>query len=42
MKGETEITAAQDLALQTKYNATKILQTRQIANAEYVTNLMSQ
>jgi hypothetical protein len=39
---ESEIVAAQDQALQTKYYATKILKTEQIANAGSATNLMRQ
>jgi hypothetical protein len=44
VKGETdsEIIAAQDQALRTKYNATKILKQEQKANADYVNNLMRQ
>jgi hypothetical protein len=38
---ESEIVAAQDQALETKYHSTKILQTK-TANADYVNNLMSQ
>jgi hypothetical protein len=38
---ESEITAAQDRALQTEYRGTKILQTEK-ADVEYVNNLMRQ
>jgi hypothetical protein len=36
---ESEIVAAQDQALRTKYHATKYCKQKQIANADYVTNL---
>jgi len=39
---ESEIVPAQDQALQTKYYATKILNTGQIASAEFANNLMRQ
>jgi hypothetical protein len=39
---ESEIVAAQDQALQTKYHATKILQQKQIVNAGYITSLSRQ
>ena len=44
IEGETksEIIAAQDQALQTKYHTTKYYQQKQIANAECVNNLMRQ
>ena len=44
VKGETEseITAAQDEVLQTTYHATKILEQKQIANADSVNNLTRQ
>jgi hypothetical protein len=37
---KSEIIAAQDQALQTKYHETKILQPKQTANADYVNDLM--
>jgi hypothetical protein len=39
---KSEIIAAQDQALQTKYHATKILKQKQIANADSVNILMRQ
>ena len=39
---ESEIVAAQDQALQTKYYATKILTQKQRANADFANNLMRQ
>ena len=39
---ESEIVAAQDQALETKYYATKILAQKQIANADFANNLMKQ
>ena len=44
LKGETEseIIAAQDQALQTKYHVTKILKQKQIANADSVNILIRQ
>ena len=39
---ESEIVAGQDQALQTKYYATKTLNTEQIANADFANNLMRQ
>jgi hypothetical protein len=38
----SETKATQDQALQTKYHATKILQTEADTNADYVKNLMRQ
>jgi hypothetical protein len=44
LKGQTEseITAAQDQALQVKYRATKLLQTETGTNADSVSNLIRQ
>jgi hypothetical protein len=39
---ESEIVAAQDQALQTKYYATKFLAQKQMANADFANNLMRQ
>jgi hypothetical protein len=39
---ESEIVAAQDQALQTKYRAKKYRKQKKIANADYVTNLRPQ
>jgi hypothetical protein len=39
---ESETTDAQDQAQQTKYHATKYYKQKQIANADYVNNLMRQ
>jgi len=39
---ENEIIAAQDQALQTNYDSTKILQTETDSNADSVNNLMRQ
>ena len=39
---ESEIVAAQDQALNTKYYATKILHTERIANADCANNMMRQ
>jgi len=39
---ESEIIAAQDQALQTKYHVTKLLQTETGTNADSVNNLMRQ
>ena len=39
---ESEIVAAQDQVIQTKYYATKILNTETVANADYANSLMRQ